>query len=419
VPSKKLFFASVVLFVLVGLPLISSVGASLEMWSQTYGGASYEYASYLVETSDGGYAITGGTTSFGAGEYDFWLIKTNKYGNMEWNQTYGGTKDDYAKSLVETSDGGYAIAGYTGGKNDLIAPERDFWLVKTDASGNMEWNKTYGGINDDYARSLIETSDGGYALAGSTDSFGAGKHDFWLIKTDGYGNMEWNKTYGGADYDYAHSLVGTSDGGYALAGNTGAGILGGGDFWLIKTDGYGNMEWNQTYESGTVFSLVETSGGGYTLAGYTRSFGAGGDDFWLVKTNEYGNMEWNQTYGGTNHDIAHSLVETSDGGYALAGETSSFGAGYDDFWLVKTDANGNMEWNQTYGGVKYEEASCLVELSDGGYALAGWTGEIGPISDFWVVRTDEYGIPEFPSWTILPLTMLATLIVILMKRRRL
>jgi len=233
--SKKLFLASAVLFVLASLSFIGSVGASSEMWSQTYGGADQEVAHSLVETSDGGYALAGYTNSSGAGHDDFWLVKTDANGNMEWNQTYDSWYD-HANSMVETSDGGYAIAGSTGWYFSGI---HDFWLVKTDANGKMEWNQTYGESEEEVAYSLVETSDGGYALAGVTDSFGAGNYDFWVIKTDINGNMEWNKTYGGAESDVAFSLIETSDGGFAIAGYTGSFGAGDYDFWLIKTDEHG------------------------------------------------------------------------------------------------------------------------------------------------------------------------------------
>jgi predicted secreted protein len=264
-------------------------------------------------------------------------------------------------------------------------------LVKTDEFGNMEWNRTYGGTlyDSDHAYSLVATSDGGYALAGSTETFGAGGDDFWLIKTDALGNVEWNRTYGGVLGEEACSLVVTSDGGYALAGETyGAEGI---HAWLVKTDEFGNMEWNRTY-GGTDFdraySLVATSDGGYAIAGYTIFRNASISDFWLVKTDALGVMEWSQTYGRTGRDSAHSLVATSDGGYAIAGDTNSSDTGSDDYWLVKTDWSGNMEWSQTYGGVGNEGARSLVATSDGGYAIAGYKQSFGNGSetDFWLIK---------------------------------
>jgi len=193
----------------------------------------------------------------------------------------------------------------------------------------IEWSQTYGGTDGDVAHSVVETGEGGYALAGWTKSFGAGWYDCWLVKTDASGNEEWNQTYGGTSYDLARSVIETSDGGYALAGVTESYGAGWRDFWLVKTDSAGNALWNQTY-GGTggdeAWSVVETADGGYALAGGTYSFGAGFVDCWLVKTDASGNALWNQTYGGTGTDVAHSVVETGDGGYALAGVTGSYGA---------------------------------------------------------------------------------------------
>ncbi len=165
------------------------------------------------------------------------LVVSVEADSVMWYETYGGTRNDVASSLVETSDGGYAIIGYT---ESFGAIEYDFLLVKTDGLGYIEWNKTYGGADLDFGLSIVATSDGGYAIAGSTSSFGAGNSDFWLIKTDSYGNVEWNQTYGGANYDSANALIATSDGGYAIVGSTQT-IAGGTDFWLVKTDAFGNM----------------------------------------------------------------------------------------------------------------------------------------------------------------------------------
>jgi hypothetical protein len=417
----KTFTLIVALFGLLMFSLVIPVGASSAGWSQTYGGTEKDGALSLVQTSDGGYAMVGYTRSFGAGEDDFWLIKTDEAGNMQWNRTYGGAGSDIAFSLIETSDGGYALVGYTA---SFGAGSDDFWFVKTDSSGNMEWNRTYGGTDGDYAFSLVETSDGGYTIAGYTRSYGAGRDDFWLIKVDSSGNAEWNQTYGGWDDEGTISLVQTSDGGYALAGMTES--FGHGsdrdDFWFVKTDSSGNMEWNQTY-GGTIreygFCLVQTSDGGYAFAGTTCSFGAGNHDSWLVKTDAFGNMEWNQTYGGADADGSSSMIHTTDGGYVLAGSTNSFGAGEYDFWLIKTDEAGNMQWNRTYGGAGSDIASSLIETSDGGYAIAGYTYSVGAgNSDAWLVKTDEQGvIPEFPSLMVLPLFLMATIFAVIIKKK--
>jgi predicted secreted protein len=267
---------------------------------------------------------------------------------------------------------------------------------------------------------MCQTIDGGYALAGATMSFGAGIMDGWLVKTDAAGNMQWNQTYGGTGADWSFFVVQTSEGGYALAGNTGP--IGAFDFWLVKADDAGNMQWNKTYGgkgNDIAYSLVATSDGGYAIGGNTNSFGAGGLDFWLVKTDDAGNMQWNKTYGGKGDDTEMNLIRTADGGYAITGYTSSFGAGGEDVWLVKTDADGNMQWNQTYGGTGAEQGWSLIRTIDGGYAMAGYTYSFGAGSrDFWVVKTDELGVvPEYSSWLIPALVLTATAFIIINKKR--
>ena len=352
------------------------------LWTKTYGGTGGEEARSLVATSDGGYALAGYTESYSAGGSDAWLVKTAANGTAQWSKAYGETGNDLAFSVVETVDGGYAIAGQT----YSYASDYDFWLVKTDANGNAQWDKTYEGAGYDVAYSLVATSDGGYALAGTTLNY-VGVGDFWLVKTDANGNEQWNKTYGGTYTDEAYSLVETSDGGYALTGYTTSFGAGSEDFWLVKTDMAGNMEWNKTY-GGTGYdeshSLIQTADGGYAIAGSTQSYGGG--DFWFVKADANGNEQWNKTYGGTMAEAAFSIIQTIDGGYALTGVTFSYGAGSKDAWLVRTDANGNAQWNKTYGGTDFDGAYSLVETSDGGYALAGYTAYYTDYNA-WLVKT--------------------------------
>jgi len=212
-------------------------------WDKTYGGASADMAEAVKQTDDGGYLVAGATWSFGAGMADFWLVKTDTNGNMQWNKTYGGADWDWAESVQQTSDGGYVIAG---GTKSFGGGDCDFWLVKIDADGNMQWNKPYGGAHWDMAYSVQQTSDGGYVIVGQTDSFGIGA-DVWLVKTDSAGNMQWQRTYGGADVDGARSVQQTSDGGYIVAGVTRSFGVGSFDFWLIKTDANGHMMWYKTY----------------------------------------------------------------------------------------------------------------------------------------------------------------------------
>jgi predicted secreted protein len=368
------------------------------MWSQTYGGTEDDgtagFYIEIVQTSEGGYAIFGITRSFGAGNSDFWLIKTDAAGDMQWNRTYGGALAERSSEMRQTADGGYVMAGST---KSFGAGNEDFWIVKTDSVGNMQWNKTYGGTGTDRGWSIVETTDGGYAVGGWTTSFGAGGTDAWLIKTDATGNMQWNKTFGGSGTDYGLSLAQTGDGGYTFLGSTTSFGAGSTDLWLIKTDSGGNMQWNKTYgttEFEEGYGMKPTSDGGYIIGATTGPFVA--LNAWLVKTDGSGNMQWNKTYGGTMMELGGVAIQTNDGGYAMTIQTTSFGAGGTDAWLVKTDADGNMQWNRTYGGTGSEDAYCLIQTSDGGYAIGGWTDSFGAGGiDIWLVKTDEYGvIPE-------------------------
>lgn len=367
-------------------------------WSKTYGGAGNDGAYYVIQTSDGGYALAGFTSPSGTNNHDFWLIKTDSSGTVQWSKTYGGNGIDDAYSVIETADGGYAMAGFT---NSSGAGNYDGWLVKVDSSGNMQWNKTYGGATADDLYTVVQTGDGGYALVGYTTSFGAGAADGRLVKVDSSGNLLWSQTYGGTGVDDAVSMVKTSDGGYALVGFTRSFGVGGTDFWLVKVDSEGVLQWNKTYggpSDDSAHSVVQTGDGGYALAGFTSSFGSGGGDFWLVKVDSSGNMQWNRTFGGHGMDNAVSLVKTSDGGYALAGYTGSFGAGSSDVWVVKTDSFGNLVWSQTYGGAGADYAYSIIQTSDGGYALAGNTASFGTgSSDCYFVKIAAESPDSSPS----------------------
>jgi hypothetical protein len=394
---RNLFVSCLLIFVLTSSGFVVLFEANSSVWAQTYDGG---VINSLIGTSDGGNVAVGETSFSWERGYDAVLTKFDASGNMEWNRTYGGPGNERARSVVAVSDGGYVIAGST---TSFGAGNTDFWLVKTDASGNVEWNQTYGGGRNEYAHSLVVTPDDGFAIAGSTESFGDidsyDSDNFWLVKTDADGNEEWNQTYSRGIAERITSLVVTSDGGYALAGysyHSGRRPLTPYHFWLVKTDEFGYAKWNQSYGQSQydyAYTLVETSDGGYAIAGETSSLDDSGQDFWLIKTNKFGKMEWNQTYGRSGvYDGARLLVETSDGGYALAG----------DGFLVKTDEDGNEEWNQTYA----YDIGLLVEYPDSGYVIAG------PIYStttygIWSIRTDEFGVgiefnfPDIVSPTVI------------------
>jgi hypothetical protein len=367
--------------------------AQVVRFAKTYGGASDDRAHSVQQTTDGGYIVAGRIMSFGAGDFDIFLIKTDANGNVQWAKTYGGTSKDIAHSVQQTSDGGYIVAGYT---ESFGAGLRDIILIKTDANGNFQWAKTYGGAHWEEARSVQQTTDGGYIVAGFTRSFGPPWNgEFFLIKTDANGNLEWAKTYGGLGWDEASSVQQTSDYGYIMTGLTAAFGAGAYDFFLIKTYADGSLEWAKAY-GGTsydwAFSVQQTSGGGYIVAGFTQSFGAGSADFFLIKTYANGNLEWAKTYGGASDDRANSVQQTTDGGYIVAGFTASFGAGGGDLFLIKTYADGSLEWAKAYGGTYAEWAFSVQQTSGGGYIVAGFTQSFGAGDrDIFLIKTDANG----------------------------
>jgi predicted secreted protein len=388
-------------------------------WSKTYGGANAEGVDSIypvvLQTSDGGFLLTGDTRSYGAGSNDAYLVKTDANGEMQWNKTYGGPLNESACVVSNTSDGGYAIMCIT---NSYGAGGNDFWLLKTDANGNLQWNRTYGGADVDNGYVVFQTADGGYVMMGDTNSFGAGGTDAWLVKTDASGNTQWNKTYGAAGNDYASCLMSTADGGYAVLSYTMS--FGGYKAWLFKIDSSGNMVWNKTYGVGAVSwgnTGIQTADGGYAITGVVWT--GGKRDAWLIKTDPSGNMLWNKTYGGTGDDTGWAVEQMEDGDYAIVGVTSSFGAGGVDGWLFRTDSSGNMLWNRTYGGAGTEFLDDIILTSDGGYALAGFTDSFGAGStDLWLIKTDEIGVvPEYLSLLVPAIVLTATAFIIINKKR--
>jgi hypothetical protein len=343
------------------------------VWTKTFGGTGSDEGWSVQQTTDGGYIIVGFTDSYGAGSEDVWLIKTDSAGNQIWDQTFGGTESDQGLVVHQTSDGGYIVLG---GTMSYGAGLSDAWLIKTDSAGNVSWDKTFGGSNYDVGYCVQKTADQGYIITGETSSYGAGDYDVWLIKTDSAGNESWNKTFGGSSADFSYSVHQTSDGGYIITGQTssfGSGIY---DVWLIKTDSAGNESWSKTYgdaEYDAGYSVQQTQDGGYIITGFTESYGAGSADCWLIKTDGAGNEVWNKTFGGMNFDLGRDVQLTGDGGYVIAAGTQSYGAGGDDGWLIKTDSAGNESWNKTLGGSDNDYTKSVQQTTDSGYITVGTT----------------------------------------------
>jgi hypothetical protein len=382
----------------------SAVVASAQgTFVRTYGGDSADYGYQVLQAHDGGYVLIGATSSSGAGDCDFWLIKTDSLGDTLWTRTYGGTGYDAGIAVAQTTDGGYTVAGETW---SFGAGAGDFWLIKTDSLGDTLWTRTYGGTGYDGAGAVAQTSDGGYVATGLTRSFGAGGFDVWLVRTDALGDTLWTRIYGDTGIDIGRWVAQTPDSGFVVAGVTESYGSGGRDVWLIKTDPSGDTLWTRTY-GGTHddhgYSVTQTVDSGYAAVGFTVSYGAGGYDVWLIKTDPSGDTLWTRTYGGTSLDYGYSVAQTMDGGYIIGGETMSFGAGYQDAWLVKTDASGDTKWTRTFGGTGNDKCYAVAQTDDGGYIMGGQTQSFGLVeADAWLIKTDSAGLlaveePETPG----------------------
>jgi len=346
------------------------------LWTKTYGGIYDDIAYSVKQTSDGGYIVAGYSSSFGAGGYDVYLVKTNSGGDTLWIRTYGGINDDRGYSVQQTADGGYIVAGFT---KSFGAGGSDVYLIKIDANGDLLWAKTYGGGDHDVGYAVQQTTDG-YIIAGRTNSFGAGSFDLYLIRTDTNGDTLWTKTYGGISTDGGYSVQETADGGYIAVGYTFSYGSGLGDVYLIKTDENGAIQWTKTYGGSRTeegYSIEKTSDGGYIITGYTGSFGAGGNDVYLIKIDSGGDTLWTRSYGGTEGDDGRSVQQTADDGYIITGRTSSFGQGSEDVYLIRTDEDGNTIWTETFGGTADDGGRFVQETSDGGYIITGYTESFG------------------------------------------
>ena len=324
------------------------------LWSRTFGGATdNEYGFCGEPTTDGGYIISGVASSFDDVAGDMYLIKLDASGDTMWTRTYGGNGYEWGSFVQQTMDGGFIITGQTPA---FGAGGFDAYLVKTNAGGDIVWTKTYGGIGSEYGNSVQQTTDGGYVLTGSCDNnFGFGGSDFYLIKTDSTGNHVWSKAYGQTGSEEGKVVRQTTDGGYLIAG-TSENALGplGPNMCLIKTNSVGDTLWAKLYGGAMIdecYDAKQTSDGGYIMVGKSFSFSAAGDyDVYVVKVNAQGIAQWSKTYGGsaTNHnEIGYSVDQTNDRGYIISGESMfGFGVGIVNMYLIKTDSLGNSGCNQ-------------------------------------------------------------------------
>ncbi len=382
---KILFIA-----IFLDLSLFNHTLFAQTIFQRSIGGGAKESGMSVQLTSDGGYVITGISTSYGSGGADVYLLKVNGNGNLQWSKAFGGTRNDFAEDVQTTSDGGYIITGRTLNFG-VIRSTISVYLLKIDNTGNLQWSNTYGYTGSDHGYSVQETTDGGYIIAGLTQRSGTGD-DVFLIKTFNNGNLDWSKQFhnpnGGIEHGY--SLQQTTDGGYIIAGLTAPNH----DVYLLKTDNNGNLEWTRTF-GGTgrdiANSVQQTTDGGFIITGETSSFGAGGQDVYLLRTDANGDLLWSKTFGGSERDIGYYVRQTNDGGYIIAGVTASFGVDFWDAYLIKTDGNGNLEWSKTFGGVSVDIGRSVQQTQDGGYIVTGATNSFGGGTNVYLIKTDNLG----------------------------
>jgi len=346
----------------------------------------------IQQTSDGGYIVLGLGDSYTYGNDDFAIYKLNSSGNKVWFKHYGGTDPDWGWSIQQISGGGYIAAGTS---RSYSYGSGDFAIYKLNSGGNKIWFKHYGGIGDDQPYSTQQISDGGYILAGKTNSYTYGGYDIALYKLNSSGNKVWFKHYGGTQSDVANSIQQTSDGGYIVAGNTQSYSHGNSDFAIYKLDSNGNKIWFKHYggsNTDVASSIQQTSDGGYIVAGYGNSYTYGGHDFAIYKLDSSGNKVWFKHYGGTATDRGNSIQQTSDGGFIITGDTQSYSHGSYDCAIYKLDSIGNKVWFKHYGGSLIEEGQSIRQTSDGGYIVAGVTESFSyGNEDFAIYKLDSNG----------------------------
>ncbi|MBC8767495.1 hypothetical protein H4O18_05780 [Arenibacter sp. BSSL-BM3] len=366
------------------------------------------------------------------------LDKSVFLGELEWVKSFGGSLDDTAQAIISTNDGGFAILGFSnsidGDINDKALEDNDYWMLKLDQEGILQWSRTYGGSLDDIGKNIVQTSDGGYALIGYSQSSDGdasnneGFHDNWILKLDASGNIEWERSFGFSGHDHSYDLIQTSDGGFFFSGflditaarsdgylDKGSYLTrhGVGEFWGTKLDAQGNLEWRK-YFGGTnndrAHGVVQSNDGGFVLAGFSESEdydisnSKGSYDFWVVKISSDGDLVWERSFGGTGIEIAYDIAKTMDNTYVITGNTFSNDTdvsknnGESDIWLIKIDDNGSLLWEKNYGGPQFDAAQSVSLASDGGFIITGnskssdldATSNLGE-NDIWLLKTNASG----------------------------
>ncbi|HYV90973.1 MAG TPA: T9SS type A sorting domain-containing protein [Chitinophagales bacterium] len=441
--QSKIKFLTAAILLIEHLFAFSQV-PSIE-WQKCLGGIGEEKAYDIHKTNDDGFVVAGyadydfGDVSGTHGGRDFWIVKVDSIGSIQWQKCLGGTRLEVAYSIQQSSDNGYIVAGQTysndedvSGNHDSTGFYADYWVVKLDNSGNIQWQRCLGGSKQDEVFSIEQTKDQGYVVAGFTSSNDEdvsgnhGAYDYWIVKLNNSGNIEWQKCLGGSAWDKAYSVQQTIDGGFIIAGEsqsndgdvTGTHGAFNEDYWIVKLDSIGNLQWQKCLggtQGEIAKSIHQTTDGGYVVAGNSGSndgdvYGNhGGGDYWVVKVDNLGNIEWQECFGGTGEELLSSIQQTTDEGYLVVGYSNSkngdvvgihdsyLGPGVIDEWTVKISSIGIIQWQKCLGGSNEEVAYGVEEIKDGEYIVGGATASIDgdvegnhggntPNWDCWIVK---------------------------------
>lgn len=434
-------FLSTFVFLLLTVNSIAQTAPEIE-WQNTIGGSDIDELYSIRQTADGGYILGGFSSSGISGDKtetnvsvtqphttDYWIVKTNATGDIEWQNTIGGSSYDFLRSINQTTDGGYILGGYSssdisGDKTEnSVGSSSDFWIVKVDSSGEIEWDNTIFANATDELFSIEQTSDGGYILGGTSSSDNGPEKtenaygdDYWVIKLDVAGDIEWQNTIRGSGEDWLRTIKQTADGGYIIGGSSYSDISGDksentngfSDYWVVKINASGDIEWQNTLGGSSyeyLLAVQQTSDGGYILGGSSNS-GISGDktesltglsDSWIIKLDAFGEIEWQNTISGGDDDVVFSIQQTTDDGYILGGTTDSDMSSVfeQNYYIAKLDSAGEIVWQDTLGGISYEFLQSVQQTSDGGYILGGYSGSGISVdkteaslgySDYWIIK---------------------------------
>ena len=370
-----------------GKPVQLAIILTTTTWAKSYGGTGQDSASSIQQTSDGGFIVAGQSSSFSGGSNDFWVLKLKGDGTVQWQKTYSDTYTDILESIQQTSDGGYIVAGYVDTCGEWCFA---FWILKLDSDGTIQWQREYDNAPTyaDSARSIRQASDGGYIVAGETGS------DVWVIKLDNIGSVQWEKIYSVYDVSGANSVRQTSDGGYIVAGY--AESSADSYFWVLKLGSNGAVQWQKTYSNAAADiarSIRQTSDGGYIVAGMA---GTSSTSAWVLKLDADGSIQWEKLYSGSVLNAPVSVQQTSDSGYVIAGQTNLLSESGNDFWILRLNSSGDVQWQKAFGGTGSDIAYAVQQTSDGNFIVAGATASFGAGStDFWILNMLSNGTVNF------------------------